>query len=1219
MRPTSSKATRSKVGIILTRHSIVFVHGFTGHPEKTWKQKRGTDQAHDSKRSRFLPNLSSHAGRSTSSGWVFWPRDLLPSAVPRARILTYGYDTRIRCGLEPKNNNTVNDIGRNFLVALEAERRPSPTRPVVFICHSLGGIVVKEMLRQSFGSSSVRIHLRDVYTSTVGLIFFGTPHGGADPRGFLHHVLQRLAGILTIRMDEKIFNELLPSSARLKELREEFNPKMVERQWIIHSFQEADGVPALNGVKVVDDVSSYLNLPTETTEHILKDHMEMCRFSGPDDQEYKKVVAALQRIVSAVKEVDPTASQDDADLRPVEKLDHRELMDSLAFDEMDSRHDNIKRAHAKTCKWLLQKDEYVWWLDPTRKAEHFGILWIKGKPGAGKSTLMKYALAQAKRSLKGSTVLRFFFHARGTQLEKTTFGMYRSLLHQLLSVDPSLLSVFDGPCFTSGTKSAQRLWSVEVLKEVFSLAIQSSPGKRITCFLDALDECDEAEIRDMISFFERVSEVAVEAGVDVLFCFASRHYPHITMRNGLSLVVEGQEEHGHDISHYLDSELRIGHSALAEAIREEIRSKAQSVFLWVVLVVQILNKEYDGGRIKALRRRLKEIPSNLHHLFRDILTRDSRNPHALLLCIQWVLFAKRPLSPSELYCAVQAGIETNEPDDMDIEDLSEDDIGRFVLDSSKGLVEITRACNRQVQFIHESVKDYLHRSNGLSDVWNGGSGNFEGSSHDILKSCCVKYARFCNDNDLPHKAGLAKASARTEVWKSRYPFLDYTIRYTLSHADEAQEKGVDQTQFLDGFPLDDWLHLCNQIAKFSTRQYPPGSSIFQLFAEHDTPHLMRVYSPASDFVHRGGDDFENAYIRALYSGSCRFVEEILRLAAIGREGAPDPCMQEIHDVFVQHGTSFPAMKGRRHKKEPETLLFDMFSTDRPELCMFWMLQCSKYFWSGPLKFSSSDVRTALGQSRILFFILDFALESPETSDMPNSFHRVKNGLPRNLQLYLGQYALELAIRNRMPSLSAEIASRYSQIDIEEKTVDGMTLLHLLVKENRENEVRSIVSLATKEGAVDGDSGTKRLVDLNRLDWAGMTPLHAAAQAGLAKIADTLIQAGAEIDHLGRVGYTPLQFAIKGNHEAVVRLLLGAGAEINRPNQSGETPLHSAVKSSNEAAICLLLAAGSDPSREDESGCSPLSLAMAFDDASMAALIGSQSASDVGVKEIDGIV
>ena len=116
----------------------------------------------------------------------------------------------------------------------------------------------------------------------------------------------------------------------------------------------------------------------------------------------------------------------------------RVLLESLRFDQIDARQLTIKNAHAKTCRWLLQKSEYGDWLDPNKLGEHHGFLWIKGKPGTGKSTLMKFVLANARKKMKDMIVISFFFNARGDELEKSTIGMYRSLLLQLLERLPAL-------------------------------------------------------------------------------------------------------------------------------------------------------------------------------------------------------------------------------------------------------------------------------------------------------------------------------------------------------------------------------------------------------------------------------------------------------------------------------------------------------------------------------------------------------------------------------------------------------------------------------------------------------------------------------------------------------------------------------------------------------------------------------------------------------------
>lgn len=138
--------------------------------------------------------------------------------------------------------------------------------------------------------------------------------------------------------------------------------------------------------------------------------------------------------------------------------------------------------------------------------------------------------------------------------------------------------------------------------------------------------------------------------------------------------------------------------------------------MWVVLIVEILNREYDRGRMYVLRRRLQEISSDLYELFRDILTRDSRNIDELVLYIQQVLFAKQPLSPEQLYFAILSGVEIDVVSIQNLSEIIRDVIKRFILDSSKGLTEIIISKLQKVQFIYELVRDFLLKEDSLSSI-----------------------------------------------------------------------------------------------------------------------------------------------------------------------------------------------------------------------------------------------------------------------------------------------------------------------------------------------------------------------------------------------------------------------------------------------------------------------------------------------------------------------
>ncbi|KAH6844621.1 hypothetical protein B0I37DRAFT_327314, partial [Chaetomium sp. MPI-CAGE-AT-0009] len=844
---------------------IMFIHGFTGHPERTWtSQKASTRQRNiddillaaqcvepPPKRQRIIKPFSGSRLDNDDRDAVpatYWPRDLVPQTVPSARVLTYGYDTHIRHWAgSPVNKSTVYDISENLLVALESERRIEPSRPIVFVAHSLGGIIVKEMLRRSRGCHKIRPDLHDIFKSTIGIIFFGTPHAGADPLGFLKSIAKNVMKVVGFSVNEQIVNALLPDSERLRELRDEFGPMAQEQNWIIHSFREQFGVSALNNQKVVNDASSYLNIRgIETTEHIGRNHMEMCRFTGLEDVEYKKVAAALCRITTTASN-QPTTMEPS----PPSKEQTQVLLDSLRFEQIDARQMNIKKAHARTCEWLLKTPEYLDWLDPSKRDQHHGFLWIKGKPGAGKSTLMKFAFAnaldKAKKKMHNEVAISFFFNARGDELEKSTVGLYRSLLLQLLERLPERQGVFSSLGLRTLNGGCHQ-WGIEELKALLEEVVQSLGEFPVTCFVDALDECDEGQVRDMISFFEEVGEMTTKANPPINFkvCFSSRHYPYITIRRGLDLALEEELEHGRDIAKYLDSKLKIGHSKLAEQIRTDVQEKASGVFFWVVLVTEILNKEHDRGRIHGLRQKLRDIPGNLHELFRDILTRDPHNRGELLLCVQWVLFARQPLKPEQLYFAILSGVSPEALSEFDPGEITTADTKRFILSSSKGLAEVTKSKSPTVQFIHESVRDFLLKENGLREIWSDLGGNFEGAIHEQLKQCCLTYMRIdiATSLEIPSSLPAANTEGAAKLRQSaneKFPFLEYATQNVLYHADAAEAGGISQADFLQSFQLADWIKLDNLLERHEVRRHTANASLLYILSERDMAALIKVH------------------------------------------------------------------------------------------------------------------------------------------------------------------------------------------------------------------------------------------------------------------------------------------------------------------------------------------------------------------------------------------
>lgn len=136
---------------------IVFVHGIQGHPTRTWTatrsgntkaQQTDDDEVQSRKRNRLpkwvkdrfkMPKPTDESNAEyekhdpLSDSTCFWPKDLLPVDLPRARILCWGYDSMVTKGFKSTDKSTLFTHAKNFLFALG--RVLVTSRPIIFVAH----------------------------------------------------------------------------------------------------------------------------------------------------------------------------------------------------------------------------------------------------------------------------------------------------------------------------------------------------------------------------------------------------------------------------------------------------------------------------------------------------------------------------------------------------------------------------------------------------------------------------------------------------------------------------------------------------------------------------------------------------------------------------------------------------------------------------------------------------------------------------------------------------------------------------------------------------------------------------------------------------------------------------------------------------------------------------------------------------------------------------
>ncbi|KAL1987901.1 hypothetical protein VTN96DRAFT_1885 [Rasamsonia emersonii] len=253
---------------------IVFVHGLNGHPKDTWTSKNG----------------------------VFWPADLLPPFLEglRVRILTYGYNADVTSFMNGTSKDRIHHHAETLAADLTANRnlRNALERPLIFVCHSLGGIIVKRCIVSCHNvEDEKRKHLRSIWVSTFGILFMGTPHAGSEAAkwGLL---LQKICSAVFpkkfIDTSPQLIEALKTDSETLQNVSRLFNDNI--SRFHVFFFHETKPVD-LKGTRefIVDEKSAAPDLEGVERMGIEGDHSTMCKFEDESAQGFEAVAEAIVR------------------------------------------------------------------------------------------------------------------------------------------------------------------------------------------------------------------------------------------------------------------------------------------------------------------------------------------------------------------------------------------------------------------------------------------------------------------------------------------------------------------------------------------------------------------------------------------------------------------------------------------------------------------------------------------------------------------------------------------------------------------------------------------------------------------------------------------------------------------------------------------------------------------------------------------------------------
>ncbi|KAK1507571.1 hypothetical protein CTAM01_02683 [Colletotrichum tamarilloi] len=418
-------------------------------------------------------------------------------------------------------------------------------------------------------------------------------------------------------------------------------------------------------------IQDHVTMESSKTQNEIKSHVSL-KLS-------KYEISIKNHVLSSAQDVQDTFSQrmtSREDSKAKEQA-YQQLLKSLKYPGMNERRNQVSESHPRTFRWIFSDsmylsdseseystegnssaysdepvnvetssimsdepselsegsdgvsysvprpwDSFVDWLkDDTQKT-----YWISGKPGSGKSTLMKYIEKNSKTMEccnSASHCISHYLWRPGTLMQQSIKGVLCSLLHQILDLRKSHAMQILGRQPNLSTKDADTDWTAKELEKTLLDSIRESTCKYVV-LLDGLDEVADTPDDGVDRLLDLIDQLVSTNQIKI--CVSSR--PEPTLKRFLEKypMLKIQDLTSRDI-HLLTRErleameidLEYGGT---DDLSELICKKAEGVFVWVVLVLNSLKRGLDNyDDVDTLYSRVESLPKDLTKLYKEMWSR----------------------------------------------------------------------------------------------------------------------------------------------------------------------------------------------------------------------------------------------------------------------------------------------------------------------------------------------------------------------------------------------------------------------------------------------------------------------------------------------------------------------------------------------------------------------------------------------------------------------
>ncbi|KAI9715530.1 MAG: hypothetical protein M1828_000782 [Chrysothrix sp. TS-e1954] len=639
---------------------IVFVHGLGGTSRLSWSKNRDLH--------------------------LFWPLTFLPlePGISQGRILTFGYNASFV--KTAKNSTTVLDFAKDLLFdlkyAVDEEKNDLHIGkvPIIFLVHSMGGLIAKEAYMQGQWDPNYK-HLVDAIS---GIIFLSTPHRGTN----LAETLNRILQASVISSSKQFIAELTKNSFTLQKLNEQFR-HIAPRLDIVSFYETQMTTIGHKRIMIVERDSSVLGYPGEISRALDADHHGVCKYDSPEDPLY---VAVRNVLKSLIGKLPLPGSTDIVFATPREELRHIESLLAVAeAPDVDFVffHD---RWAPNTCNWFLGERVFLEWQhDSSAKSR---ILWLHGNAASGKSVLASFVIDHLAQA---GLPCQYFFVRFGDQEKCSLSNLLRSLIFQLCQVFPSFrhgIRPLVDEAMNFDAADARSIWN-RVFKAVLFKLPMNAP---LYWVIDGLDESHSPSALVRLFSELNASNVPIRAFIvsrktnDLLSSFQK-----LSIDVSLDIIVyEGNSD---DIRLFIDRELDVpGDDNFRAYIKNQVMRRANGNFLWVHLAVGRINRCHTAANVENALRQLPPGMESLYDRMAETIATlpNDEDRRLALLIIEWVACAIRLLTMAEL-CML---LEGNTAQPLDLQRSIGDLCGGFVV-LDNGL---------KIAMVHQTARAYLINS-----------------------------------------------------------------------------------------------------------------------------------------------------------------------------------------------------------------------------------------------------------------------------------------------------------------------------------------------------------------------------------------------------------------------------------------------------------------------------------------------------------------------------